>query len=163
MKIVDNFLSKEEHDIVVNKLSGIDAMFPWYLCNHITFATDKHPSLYYFIHNFYKHDNMWSDEFNWIKKIILSKIDTKSLIRIKANLYPRQKSKSEHQMHSDFDFTHKGALYYVNTNDGHTIFEDGTRVESVANRMIFFDPSIKHCSTDCTDEKYRININFNYF
>lgn len=163
MKIVDDFLSKEEHNIVANRLTGFDCQFPWYMCNYITFPKDDHPNLYYFIHNFYRDNNIWSDEYNWIKEIILPKMEIKSLIRIKANLYPGQTEKSEHELHSDYPFSHKGAIYYVNSNDGLTVFEDGTRVESIANRMIFFDPSIKHCSTDCTDEKYRVNINFNYF
>ena len=33
----------------------------------------------------------------------------------------------------------------------------------VANRIIFFDPSVPHCSTSCSDSKTRMNININYF
>ena len=36
------------------------------------------------------------------------------------------------------------------------------KVDSVANRLITFDGSMEHASTDCTDEKTRVNINFNY-
>ena len=51
----------------------------------------------------------------------------------------------------------------MNTNDGYTEFEDGTKVESVANRLVTFPANLKHTGTSCTDEKTRIVINFNYF
>ena len=47
--------------------------------------------------------------------------------------------------------------------NGYTIFEDGAKVESVANRMITFPANVKHKGTSCSDEKTRVNINFNYF
>ena len=43
-----------------------------------------------------------------------------------------------------------------------TIFEDGKKVESVANRMLTFPANMKHTGTSCTDEKTRVVINFNY-
>ena len=55
------------------------------------------------------------------------------------------------------------SIFYVNTNNGYTKFEDGTKVESVANRMITFPSNMKHTGTSCTDEKKRIVINFNYY
>ena len=55
------------------------------------------------------------------------------------------------------------AIFYINTNNGYTEFEDGTRVESVANRIVNFPANLKHRGTRCTDQKIRIVINFNYF
>ena len=49
----------------------------------------------------------------------------------------------------------------MNTNDGYTEFENGHRVESVANRVVIFDSNIKHTGVSCTDEKRRVVINFN--
>ena len=65
-------------------------------------------------------------------------------------------------MHRDYETKHKGVLYSLNTCDGYTIFEDGTKVKSVANRALLFDPSIPHCSTTCTNAWYRSNIILNY-
>ena len=42
------------------------------------------------------------------------------------------------------------------------IFEDGSKVDNVANRMVLFSSNLKHAGTTCTDEKYRLVINFNY-
>ena len=51
----------------------------------------------------------------------------------------------------------------MNTNNGYTLFENGTKIESVANRMITFPTNMKHTGTSCTDENTRVVINFNYF
>ena len=51
----------------------------------------------------------------------------------------------------------------MNSNDGYTLFEDGTKVESVANRLVRFPASIKHTGTTCTNANRRVLINFNWF
>ena len=93
----------------------------------------------------------------------LNKLDVKSLIRIKCNLFPNSEKVHEHDMHIDFDFSHKGAILYINSCNGYTKLEDGTKIDSVANRILFFDPSTPHCSTTTSDTTARFNINFNYF
>ena len=40
---------------------------------------------------------------------------------------------------------------------------DDDKIKSVANRMIFFDPTKPHASTNTTNKDRRVNINFNYF
>jgi hypothetical protein len=50
----------------------------------------------------------------------------------------------------------------MNTCNGYTLFEDGTKVESVANRIVTFPNSMKHTGTTTTDSEYRMVINFNY-
>ena len=57
----------------------------------------------------------------------------------------------------------RGALLFLNTNDGYTKFEDGTKVESIANRMVIFPTNIKHTGTTCTDQQSRIVLNINWF
>jgi hypothetical protein len=42
------------------------------------------------------------------------------------------------------------------------MFENNLKVESVGNRMVMFDASKQHASTDCTNAKARVNINFNF-
>ena len=55
------------------------------------------------------------------------------------------------------------SIFYINTNNGYTKFEDGTIVKSFANRLLTFPSNLKHCGTSCTDERTRVVINFNYF
>ena len=40
--------------------------------------------------------------------------------------------------------------------------EDGTKVESIANRMLIFDASQKHCASTTTSKFARVNIIVNY-
>ena len=94
---------------------------------------------------------------------ILNQIEVKSLIRIKANLFPNTETLFEHPMHSDYTFSHSGAILYLNTCDGYTKLKDGTKIDSVANRILFFDASEEHCSTTATNVPARFNININYF
>ena len=54
------------------------------------------------------------------------------------------------------------SIFYMNTNNGCTVFEDGTEIKSVANRVVTFPRSTKHAGTTCSDENVRILINFNY-
>ena len=68
-----------------------------------------------------------------------------------------------HNNHVDYPFPHKGAIFYLNTNNGLTILEDKVEVESIENRLLLFDSSKQHKSTTCTDDKCRINVNFNFF
>ena len=55
------------------------------------------------------------------------------------------------------------SIFYMNTNNGYTEFENGAKVESVENRMVVFPAEMKHRGTSCTDKKIRVVINFNYF
>ena len=57
----------------------------------------------------------------------------------------------------------KTAIFYINSNNGFTLFEsDNQKVESIENRLVIFDSFERHSGTNCTDEKYRAVINFNF-
>ena len=77
-------------------------------------------------------------------------------------MYPSTPVITHHEPHVDLEYEHKGAIFYINTNNGVTVLEDGTEIESIENRLLLFDSSKKHNSTSCTDAKVRVNINFNY-
>jgi len=94
---------------------------------------------------------------------LLGKLNIKSLLRVKANLYPYSgETLHEHEMHTDYLFPHHAAILSINTCDGYTRLEDGTKIESIANRILHLDGSQKHCSTTTTSKFARINININY-
>ena len=53
----------------------------------------------------------------------------------------------EHGLHIDIENSLnccKTSVMYLNTNNGYTLFEDGTKVDSVANRLVTFNNSTKH-------------------
>ena len=93
---------------------------------------------------------------------IVEKLNYKALLRIKANMYPSTDTLQEHDSHIDFTFNNKSAIYFVNSNDGFTVLEDGTKIESVKNRFLLFDGSRQHHSTNCTNAQVRVTLNFNF-
>ena len=167
MKIIDNILSEKELEYIKTKMMHNQEM-PWYFNDAI--ATDReNDPMYYFTHNFFlsrgSTDQFKYEKSDWfhIIRSILDFIKPKVLIRSKGNMYPSTSTIVYHDSHIDLPYEHKGAIFYVNTNNGMTVLEDGTEVESIENRLLLFDSSKKHNSTSCTDAKVRVNINFNYF
>ena len=54
------------------------------------------------------------------------------MIRIKANLYPSTDNIEYQSEHVDYPFEHKGAIYYINSNDGKTVINNGkVEIDSV--------------------------------
>ena len=96
-------------------------------------------------------------------KSVHKKLDIKSMIRVKINSYLKDDKLREHELHTDYNYYNNGAVLSINTCDGYTKLEDGTKIQSVANRMLLFDASKPHCSTNTTNKQRRVNINFNYF
>ena len=71
---------------------------------------------------------------------------------------------NEHKPHKDNAQARRwrGAIYCLNTCDGYTGFSDGTKIDSVENRLILFDSTQDHFSTSTSNAQARININVNY-
>lgn len=160
-EVIDNFLNVEDHQKIKDTLEDFD--FSWHYSSWVSAFSDLNNKDFYFEHSFYHDYYVRSEHFD-ILRPILKKLNVKSLIRAKANLYTNIGPEIvKNAYHQDQNYSHLGAVYYVNTNNGYTGFEDGTKIESKANRILIFDPSILHHSTHCTDEKIRLTINFNYF
>jgi len=159
-EIIDNFLKKEDFDTIKRTIVfGED--FPWFVTHGVSYlgSGDGH----YMSHLLYAKHSPVSRWFEILFPVFL-KIEPIAIHRIKANFYPRTGEIIKHSPHVDLHVSHKGAILYLNTNNGKTILNDGTEIDSVENRMLFFDPSILHQSTSCTDDPMgRFNINFNYF
>ena len=163
-KIIDNFLDKEEFLKIQNLL--LSKNFPWYFQHGVNdLDTDKNINDYQFTHVFYMDLQPRSDYFD-ILYPILRKLKVGSIIKIKANLLTHTKKIIEHGYHVDY-YHHeklqdaKTSVYYLNTNNGYTLFEDG-KVDSVENRMVTFNLNTKHSGTTSTDTKRRVVLNFNY-
>jgi hypothetical protein len=159
-EVIDNFLPQEDFDKIKNFV--LNPNFSWNLTPIVSNDKESLPiiSSYYFYHEFWSGFHVEKEA--QIFAPILNQIECRAIIRIKGNLYPSTEILMHHMDHIDYEFSHKGAIFYINTNDGFTVI-DGKEVESIENRLLLFDPSIIHHSTTCTNEKYRININFNFF
>jgi hypothetical protein len=158
--IIDNFLSEDEFKVIEELMMGDH--FPWHYHKCVTSVEQESNKAFYFTHLFYSNPQITSDHIKVLNPLI-EKLDVKAFIRIKGNMYPNLNGFSPEEPHIDYDYPHKGAIFYINTNDGCTILEDGTRIESIANRILLFDPSRLHDSTYPSDQKVRVNININYF
>jgi len=171
INIQDNFLPKAVFEFVSTELTS--PIFPWYITPDVAYGNKNNaPSElrcdpiynWQLIHNFYVAPSTISEAIK-IMDPILDVIRANVLLRIKANLTPRADKIVEHGYHIDvqppIDNATTGILY-LNTNNGYTVFEDGTKVESIANRFVSFPSTLKHTGTTCTDQQYRTIINFNY-
>ena len=163
INVIDNFLEKKEYEFIYGEI--VDGRFPWFLNSVVNegkkIVEDIHN--FQFTHLFYAN---YAPTSNYIEIInpLIEKINPSALIRIKANLNTRTEKNIEHGFHCDYLFdSSKTCVYYLNTNNGYTLFEDGTRVESVANRMVEFESKIMHTGSTATDKKIRAVINLNYF
>jgi hypothetical protein len=164
MEIIDDFLEQKDFDELQNMVMGTGIL--WIYLDAIDHKTEK--DKFQFIHSFYNNVHLPSPVIK-ILNPILEIINPVSIWRIKANLLTRTPKIVENKFHVDLKMSEEKqkqwttSIFYVNTNNGYTEFEDGTKVESVANRIVTFPANMKHRGTSCTDEKTRVVINFNYF
>lgn len=163
MKIIDNFLPEEKFKKIHSTLLNAD--FPWYyawsvLPQENLLCEEKYN--YQFGHSFYANHGFKS-HYSELLIPILELLEPIAITRIKGLLLPRTEVNIEHGYHVDNPYNTKVAIYYVNTNNGYTKFSDGSKVDSVENRIVLFDGNKFHTGSTCTDEKVRVAINFNYF
>lgn len=156
MKIIKNFCDEDKFKEIQKIILGSN--FPFYFNDGV--ADHEQTNEFYFTHNFYRDYQPTSPYYKLLVPII-DMIKPKSLIRIKANLYPRTEKLHHHKKHEDFDFDNYGLVLSLNDCDGGTQIGDKF-IPSIANQAIIFKANVPHNSTTCTDAKARFNINFNY-
>ncbi len=163
--ITDTFIHPDDFQEFQMIMLGDE--IPWYYMDNIDYLDDE--DKFQFTHLFYdiERDKELPEICSRVFSFIYTELKAKSIYRIKANLIPRTSEIEVGRFHTDIP--HKNlegewttGILYMNTNNGYTEFEDGTKVESVANRFISFPVGMKHRGTSCTDKKIRIIINFNY-
>lgn len=165
--IHDDFLSIEEFKELEQEFTYLH----WEYMNGTSGAEDERTTEdYQFTHMIYCNHHPVNDSYRHIWKI-LEKVEptVEAIIRIKANLHPRQSKLIEHDFHIDCGCALPGqttAIFYLNDSDGYTMFETGDKIENKANRLIEFPSWMKHCGTNCTTAggtlRARVVINFNY-
>jgi len=163
-KIIDDFLPQQQwqqlHDAVTSE-QGLTWQYSARVARRD--QQDTNPQHCYFYHLFYDNHTWSSTRQHLVQPLIDGLPFLKSLIRVKANLYPNTPTVEYHDWHADTDYPHLGAIYYINSNNGYTVLEDNTHIASTANRLLLFEAYRPHRSTTCSDATARFNINFNYF
>jgi hypothetical protein len=162
INIIDNFLDKEDFNNLKNGMEDTN-YFPWFYASSKDNTSDTDLNQWQFTHIFYENYTINSTKFNLVEAIV-KKINPTALMRIKANLTTYSPILKEGYFHTDtLSKNMKTAIYYLNTNDGYTLFKkDKKKIESVANRILFFNSTEWHTGTNTTNAKKRIVINFIY-
>lgn len=162
VEIIDNFLPSDLFYSIKSTILG--SMFPWYLNHSIVSTSQEHP-LYsnQFTHTFYMETIPKSGHYQTVLPLV-NLIGMSAIVRIKANLIPVRPYNYREEMHVDYlDFDGMTSIFYLNTNNGKTLFEEGLEVQSIENRLVSFKANTLHTGTACTDAPYRCVLNFNYY
>lgn len=161
MKIIDNYLEQDYFDHLKN--SVFSTQFPWVFCQEVANLGEMNDNHFFFTHRVFDRFEPQSSFIKELDHLLVSYLKIQALIRVRFNLYPNSGELIEHDFHEDYHYNHKTAVLYLNTCNGYTGFKDGTKVESVENRVVLFDGSEPHHSTTCTDQKARIVLSVSYF
>ena len=162
--VINNFLDKQSF---LNLQKIMLSNFVCWNYNEGIDYSDEEGDKFQFTHNFYKNNTGPSSQHYGAINPILEIIRPKEVVRIKANLLTRTQKIIPNTFHTDIGgnmgvIPYTTAIFYVNSNNGYTEFENGAIVESEENRMVVFPAEMKHRGTSCTDKKIRVVINFNY-
>jgi len=165
ISVQDNFLGTEYFQHLKNEI--LHNTFPW------TVST-VHESLsisdYQMVHgvcNTTNGNHVIVSSFYEELSHLINLLDALCILRIKINLLKRETEIYEHPLHVDWPHAPSNlytSILYLNTNNGYTRFEDGTKIESIENRLVTFPNYYKHSGTtnNCT-EPHRCLMNINYF
>jgi len=160
IKSISNLLNKEDFLIIESIFN--DANFPWYYRDYKVIPEDE---IFQFTHTFVEEHQVTSGFFDKLYPLI-NKLQPKSIRRIKANLTFKDKKIKNTVFHTDFlgeVNNMKTAIYYINSNNGFTIFKNGKKEKSIQNKLIIFPTNLQHAGTTHTDVLKRIVLNINYY
>ena len=165
LHVEDNFLGQKEFVEIQDFCMGSKLL--WQYSDNIDNKNDVEK--FQFVHMFYENYQPQSQSMNVLTPI-LELLRPAAIYRIKSNLLTKTSTIIENKFHVDMGVLPEEkqkqwttSIFYMNTNNGYTKFENGTKMNSVANRMITFPSNMKHKGTSCTDERTRVVINFNYY
>ena len=171
-QVIDNFLPKEHFNDLHDLMIGKKMIWNW---NDVVDYRGGSENQFQLTHTFFRHSEGFISPLSYLIKPFEDLLKVGVYVRIKANLNPKSEENCrEGKFHYDHELvgsklpdgtlTSYTAIYYVNTNNGYTLFKDGDyKVDSVGNRVAIFDSTKLHKAVRCTDEKTRVVINFNYF
>ena len=164
MQVIDNFLDHVSFHNIQQAFFSFDCKWEWSeIVEKDELMDISQVDNYQFVHGLHGGAMPQSRLFEYMLPV-LDKLNVAAIIKIKANLTTKTPSIVKHGYHVDQNFPHsKTAIFYLNTCDGYTSFENEGIVESVENRVVIFDSNKKHTGTSLTNDSRRIVININYF
>ena len=167
IQLYDNFLPKEQFELLQNFLLGEDC--PWYFNRFTTLRPERSIDAAEaafregckFTHTFWR--DMEGPTSPYYKKLLplLEKCNAKHVVKIKANLLLKTSEVIEHCFHTDTNVDCTTVVYYLNTCDGFTHFENGSKIETEENRAVIFNSQIPHGGSTTSNADNRIVLNIN--
>tara|TARA_E500000331_G_scaffold172682_1_gene166972 strand:- start:948 stop:1577 length:630 start_codon:yes stop_codon:yes gene_type:complete len=127
-KVTDNFMPNDYLKHIKDKILAPRG-FPWDFSDSVAYKQDNEQQdedakyncyLMHEIFNDYAIRSPLHDDLMHLYK----ELDVRSLIRVRVLMYLNHGKQIIHQPHTDFMYSHKAALIYLNTNDGFTQFAD---------------------------------------
>ena len=161
IEITDEFLSEEDYEKMMIRFTDIN--FPWYLGKKSHQFGDL--QLCHMLYNCSSSIHQ-SPYLEYISPI-LRELKLVSISRIKVNCQLLRENPVKSDYHNDLVIQGNiepnvtNLLYYLNSNNGYTEFENGDIVESVGNRLVKFPNTLKHRGVSQTNSESRIVLNFN--
>jgi hypothetical protein len=158
IKIIDKFLNVEDLNILSFQINSDS--FPWYYKNYRTEPGDGNTQ---FIHTFYDNFNPVSSFFPYLTPFII-KLKMSLIKQIKIKMTLKTNKIVTYKFNTDFNNKNiKTGIFYLDTNNGKTIFKNGKKIDSIKNRLIVFPSNLEYAETSNTDTQNKIVINFNWF
>jgi 2OG-Fe(II) oxygenase superfamily len=116
------------------------------------------------VHGFYLKNRQAEFKSNYFSILnpLLRQLKPAELIKAKVNKTFRMETSFVYGLHVDTKRSQSlTAVFYLNNNNGGTLFEGGRRISSQENTLLVFDSSLLHSGVSCTDTdgRYVININ----
>ena len=177
LTIIDNFLDDEEFLRILKSVEGVE--LPWHRQTSIGDGTGDFSTAsqhdnenlidtnkdFQFIHIVHDGVSIVSDHANLVGNL-MQKLSPIAISRIKINCTMPASEFCQTGWHTDMDENIGGitSILYLNTCNGYTLFRDGTKCYSEANRLVSFDSNLEHTGVPHTDNTpCRFLINMNYF
>ena len=163
--VIDNFIEHKDWKNIHDNM--VSPWFVWFYCKSLNSEEDwNYTQLTHVFYNGVVQGNINPSMSvqNDLLKPIYDLLSPCTLTRVKANLTTPATSTDNPSktFHNDSKIkTGITGVYYVNSNDGKTIFKDGSKVDSVANRMVLFPNHLEH-GVERSTKLDRFVINFNF-
>lgn len=164
MKVTDNLLDKQTF-LEVKKFV-MSSEVAWRYASGSVYHDDGDMQ---FFHPLYLAPNKY-ENFDKVCVPILQKLEGfVTLLRAKMNMSLKKDKVSKKGMHVDIEDAKQyykvmnTSIFYFNTTDGPTYFENGNKVDCIENRLITFPMGTMHCGSYASDSERRIVVNLNWF
>ena len=163
-KIIDDFLDDLDMAEIRKRFFHSEDL-PWNFRNRTTWTgDDEDKDNFQFIHMLCS-NTVYQNSGDRFIKPILDRLNPSQISRIKLNLQTKRDRIILNPFHNDrnptFEKKYTIGIFYLNSNDGYTEFEDGTKIKSIENRMLLFSGDTLHRGTTSTDDR-RVLMNFNF-